>query len=383
MVSDTLSFFGKLGLAVGILLAVKDLVIILIRGLPLAIRRRIPLRLWFASLVGRTLLGSFSPNQIQYLTTPTLEVYETWVKKQRAELVQQAPQGPLNLLNLDIENLGDTGASVMWIGDRMEASKIVLFFHGGGYISPPLPGHFTWCWEAYVNASLGAKAQVAVAVLQYTLSPRAQYPDQLHQASSALNHLLQSGVNPRDLIFGGDSAGGNMSVQLLYHILHPHPNIPPVKLVQPVAGIFLVSPWLSYRTDTASFKENNNVDMLSSGLIQQTSHHAVRRDDLAPKSSEAHPVCAMDGDLSWLEHVHDVTDALYVTAGRQEVFRDAIVGFAEAVRRRCPSVSVDLEVSDHEAHDYILLENDAGIIGDATQRMRRWASGRLATYESL
>lgn len=254
----------ELSISSNLVTAVKDLVMILIRGLPLAIRRRIPLRLWFASLVGRTLLGSFSPNQIQYLTTPTLEVYEIWVKKQRAKLIQQTPQGSLNLLNLNTKNLNGIGASVIWIRDRKEASKIVLFFHGGGYIAPPLPGHFTWCWEAYVNASLGAKAQVAVAVLQYTLSPRAQYPDQLHQASSALNHLLQSGINPRDLIFGGDSAGGNLSVQLLYHILHPHPNIPPVKLVQPVAGIFLVSPWLSDRTDTASFKENSNVDMLSS-----------------------------------------------------------------------------------------------------------------------
>ncbi|KAH7146681.1 hypothetical protein B0J13DRAFT_412490, partial [Dactylonectria estremocensis] len=66
--------------------------------------------------------------------------------------------GSFESIEPDIENLGGTGASVMWIGDRKESSKIVLFFHGGRYIAPPLPGHFTWCWEAYVNASLGAKA---------------------------------------------------------------------------------------------------------------------------------------------------------------------------------------------------------------------------------
>jgi hypothetical protein len=92
----------------------------------------------------------------------------------------------------------------------------------------------------------------------------------------------------------------------------------------------------------------------------------------------------MDGGLSWLSNLQNITSAVYITAGKQEVFRDAIVNFADAVWERCPSIELDLAVPDYEAHDYILLENDAAtIIGDATQRMRKWASGRLATEEFL
>jgi acetyl esterase/lipase len=286
-------------------------------------------------------------------------------------------------LKADIEQLDGRRASIMWIGDRKQASKVVLFFHGGGYLAPPLPGHFTWCWEAYAKPSLGTKAPVAVAFLQYTLAPGGQYPQQLREASAALNHILRSGFEPRDIMFGGDSAGANLAVQLIYHILNPNPDVPLVKLAHPVAGAFLVSPWVSNRIDTASFKENHTIDIIYPGLIQRASRHAIRLQDLAPKSAEAHPVLAMDGGLSWLSNLEDITSAVYITAGKQEVFRDAIVNFADAVRERCPSIELDLAVPDYEAHDYILLENDAAVIGDATQRMRKWASGRLATEESL
>jgi acetyl esterase/lipase len=340
---------------------------ILIRGLPLAIKYKVPLNLWFSCMVGRILLGNFNPRQIQFLSTPTVDAYTAWIKKQR-------DQGHNSRLSVDIEPLTGTDASILWIGNRKKASKFVLFLHGGGYVAPPLPGHFTWCWEAYVNGGPGTKEEVAVAFLQYTLAPGGKYPDQLRQASAALNHLLQSGVDPRDLIVGGDSAGGNLAAQLAYHLLHPNPAVPEVKLESPLAGMFLVSPWLSDRTDTTSFKSYGNVDMLSAGLLQHTSIHSFSSGDLKPKVHEAHPALPMDGDLSWLSELPEIAKALYITVGGREVFCDAVVEFGKAARDRCRSIPVLLEVGDRECHDFILIENQAEVIGDATERMRKWAS---------
>jgi acetyl esterase/lipase len=351
--------------------------LILVRGIPLAIKYKIPLQLWLTSMVGRILLGDFNPRQIQFLSTPTIDVYTAWIKKQRNRLSQQPGQGHLSRVNLDIEPLTGTDASIMWVGNRKKASKFVLFLHGGGYVAPPLPGHFTWCWEAYVNGGPGLEKEVAVAVLQYTLAPGGKYPDQLRQASAALNHLLQSGVNPRDLIVGGDSAGGNLAAQLAYHLLHPHPAVPEVKFQIPVAGMFLVSPWLSDRTDTTSFKEYGNVDMLSAAILQRISGHPFRSKDLEPRVNEAHPCLAVDGDLSWLSDLPAIASALYVTSGRREVFSDAIIEFGKAAQEKCLSIPVQLEVGEHEVHDFILIENQAEAAQDATQRMRNWASGIL------
>lgn len=362
-----LSLVEKLGLGVKILLLPGTIVSILIRGLPLAIKHKVPLNLWFSCMVGRILLGNFNPRQIQFLSTPTIDVYTAWIKKQRV-------QGHQSRLNIDIEPLTGTDASILWIGNRKKASKFVLFLHGGGYVAPPLPGHFTWCWESYVNGGPGVNKEVAVAFLQYTLAPGGKYPDQLRQASAALNHLLQAGVSPSDLIVGGDSAGGNLTAQLIYHLLHPNPAVPEVKLQSPLAGMFLVSPWLSDRTDTASFKDYGNVDMLSAGLLQQTSIHSFSSEDWKPKVNEAHPALLMDGDLSWLSDIPIIGKALYVTVGGREVFCDAVVEFGKAAQERCRSIPVLLEVGKRECHDFILIENQAEVIGDATERMRKWAS---------
>ncbi|KAF5609123.1 alpha beta hydrolase fold [Fusarium pseudoanthophilum] len=345
------------------------IVSILLRGLPFAIKHKVPLNLWFSCMVGRILLGNFNPREIQYLSTPTTDGYTAWIKKQR-------DQGH-SRLDIDIEPLTDTDASILWIGNRKKASKFVLFLHGGGYVSPPLPGHFTWCWEAYVNGGPGPGKDVAVAFLQYTLAPGGKYPDQLRQASAALNHLLQSGVSPRDMIVGGDSAGGNLTAQLAYHLLHPNPAVPELKLQSPLAGMFLVSPWLSDRTDTASFKDYGNVDMLSAGLLQHTSIHSFSSEDLKPKFNEAHLALPMDGDLSWLSDLPSITKALYITVGGCEVFCDAVVEFGKAAQEKCRSIPVLLEVGERECHDFILIENQAEVIGDATERMRNWASGVL------
>ncbi|KAF4429625.1 alpha beta hydrolase fold [Fusarium acutatum] len=354
----TLSLSEKLGLAVNVLLVPGTIVSILIRGLPLAIKHKIPLNLWFSCMFGRILLGNFNPRQIQFLSTPTIDAYTAWIKKQR-------DQGHHTRLNIDIEPLTGTDASIMWIGNRKKASKFVLFLHGGGYVAPPLPGHFTWCWEAYVNGGPGVETEVAVAVLQYTLAPGGKYPDQLRQASVALNHLLQGGVSPRDLIVGGDSAGGNLTAQLAYHLLQPNPSVPEVKLQSPLTGMFLVSPWLSERTDTSSFKNYGNLDMLSAGLLQRTSIHSFSSEDLKPKVNEAHPALALDGDLSWLSELPMITKALYVTVGGREVFCDAVVEFGKATQERCRSIPVVLEVGRSDRGCY--GEDEEMGIGDISR----------------
>ncbi|KAM0206357.1 hypothetical protein ACHAQD_001529 [Fusarium lateritium] len=369
-----LSLLEKLHLGFRLLLLPGTIVLIIVRGMPRAIKYKIPLKLWFTAMVGRILLGDFNPRQVQFLSPPTIDAYTAWIKKQRDQMSQQ---GQLSRVDIDIEPLTGTDASIMWIGNRKKASKFVLFFHGGGYVAPPLPGHFTWCWEAYVNGGPGVDKEVAVAVLQYTLAPGGKYPDQLCQASTALNHLLQSGVNPRDLIVGGDSAGGNLTAQLAYHLLHPHPAAPEVKLQSPIAGMFMVSPWLSDRRDTTSFQKYDSVDMLSVDLVRRTSEHPFRSEDLKPRVNEAHPCFPLDGDLSWLSDLPAITSALYITAGKREVLCDAIVEFGKAAQEKCLSIPVLVEVGEHEVHDFILIENQAEAAQDATQRMRDWASGIL------
>ena len=266
-------------------------------------------------------------------------------------------------------------ASLMWVGNPAKATKFVLLFHGGGYMAPLNPGHLNWCWNAYVK---DGKGTVAVAILQYSLSPGAKYPMQLRQAVAGLNRMLNDGIDPKALILGGDSAGGNLSVQLVQHMRHPVVGIEPARLDgRRLAGVFLVSPWISGQTDTVSFRDNGQVDMLSSTIVMGSEEHVLGTRSEWAASSAAHPALSLDGDLHLLNGIQDVTKSLYITCGNEEVFRDDVRAFSEAVRRRNPDLELQMDNGIGEVHDALLLEGELGFVGDATRRMRQWASTQL------
>jgi carnitine 3-dehydrogenase len=87
----------------------------------------------------------------------------------------------------------------------VQASTVLLYLHGGGFVLGGLDSHDDVC------AELCAATGVAVAALDYRLSPEHRYPAALDDSEAAFEHLLASG---RKVIVGGDSAGGNLTAAI-------------------------------------------------------------------------------------------------------------------------------------------------------------------------
>jgi acetyl esterase/lipase len=68
---------------------------------------------------------------------------------------------------------------------------------------------------------------------------------------------------------GGDSAGGNLALAVMGHILHPMDELEALELQKPLAGVMLLSPWISFREDTKSFTENSGTDICGPDLLRQ------------------------------------------------------------------------------------------------------------------
>ncbi|KAK2009926.1 alpha/beta hydrolase [Colletotrichum eremochloae] len=369
---------GVLTMLIRLLFVVPLLLSTVIGGLPIAIRRGVSIRFWLLSAYYRVVLGYLKPEEIQTLAAPARRAYPKWLAKKRANTSRPEDAGALNWLVEDVEPLDEMGARIMWLGDRKRAAKVVLFFHGGGYVAPIMSGHFTWCWNCYVGGGPGAENKVAVAVLEYTLCPQAQYPTQLRQAVAALNRILKSGIAPGNLMMGGDSAGGNLTCQVISHILRPHPDVEPVRLPAQLAGVFMVSPLVTLRTDTASFRDNDAVDMLSRAIVARGNAYIFPAEPPKRRAANPHRPMPLDGDSEWFGEIQNIARSVYFTTGGQEVFRDDVRAFAEAVRRCNPDLDFKLDVAANEVHDSILLEAQFGVTGDATKRMRQWASKCLA-----
>ncbi|HTH45560.1 MAG TPA: alpha/beta hydrolase fold domain-containing protein [Oxalicibacterium sp.] len=93
--------------------------------------------------------------------------------------------------------------------DRANA-PLLLYFHGGRFDTGRVE-------DAYGFAAAVA-AQMVVMVVDYPLAPAAVFPQTVDVAFEALQwahaHAGKFGANARDIIVGGDEAGGNLAAAL-------------------------------------------------------------------------------------------------------------------------------------------------------------------------
>lgn len=120
--------------------------------------------------------------------------------------------------------------------------QAVLFFHGGAYVSGTLDQYRrTHLLVSQLSGGL------PVYGFAYRLAPGSQYPTQLYDALSAYHHLTtKEGYRPEDILFMGDSAGGNLAIGL-WRLMKP-----------PILGMVLVSPRVDVRSHSDSWKQVKN-----------------------------------------------------------------------------------------------------------------------------
>lgn len=174
---------------------------------------------------------------------------------------------------------------------------------------------------------------ISVLILDYSLAPETQFPEQLKQASSMLSHLLNDGKrSPASIIIAGDSAGANLGLSLLSHLRHPHPDVPSVALSAPLRGLFMISPWVSFDTSYDSYARNAMKDVLEgdvlrkwAGMFLGTVKEETAPDVVTGGNSYSEPLLA---DASWWEGMHNIISNVWIYGGQDEVFIDSIRAFA-------------------------------------------------------
>jgi acetyl esterase len=116
----------------------------------------------------------------------------------------------------DLEIAGPVGRipARLYIPEHQDTSGIMIYLHGGGWVigNPDTV-------DAPVRA-LANRSRIAILSVDYRLAPEHRYPGALDDADSALiwaaekENLRRFGFEPRSVLVGGDSAGGNLSAAL-------------------------------------------------------------------------------------------------------------------------------------------------------------------------
>lgn len=125
---------------------------------------------------------------------------------------------------------------------RTEAAlPALVYFHGGGWVWSSVDTHDR------VARELAAASGLAVVSVDYALSPEAAFPQALEECAAVVGHLAASGaawgIDPRRLLLGGDSAGGNLALATALLLRAGHAPAPRgILAVYPVCDSDLATP---------------------------------------------------------------------------------------------------------------------------------------------
>jgi acetyl esterase/lipase len=222
------------------------------------------------------------------------------------------------------------------------------------------------------------------------LVPEYPLPTQLRQATAALQHLMDKGISPSNIIIAGDSAGGNIALQLASLLLHPHPSLPPPPTPDPrgadaspsssesqqpfgFGGLLLISPCVEFSTDSPSYVRNGARDCIPVSTYQLLSD--VVRPGVTPAlRSYFEPCLAPRG---WWIGLGRVFPRVLVTAGEYEMPLDQIQAFAAAIEEEVRDTTVFvLPGGVHEDFIDAFVSGEGGR-GDDYKQVVSWLSKTL------
>jgi monoterpene epsilon-lactone hydrolase len=230
--------------------------------------------------------------------------------------------------HLRLEATDANGVPAEWsLAPGSDPSRVLLFFHGGGYCSGSIVSHRGMVTE------VGRAAGVRTLAVAYRLAPEHPFPSAIEDARSAYGFLLDQGITPLRIAIGGDSAGGGLTLALMTSLRDAG---------RPLPGCaWLVSPWVDLQMTGASLAEKANVDPLisKSYLEELASAYLAGGDPANPL------VSPLNSDLAGLP-------PLLVQVGSAETLLDDAVRIAR--RAGAADVRVILEIWPHMIHAWHL-----------------------------
>ena len=130
---------------------------------------------------------------------PTIEEMRSGFEEMMAQL---CPPSNANVQSISIKGLS---ADLITAKNSLD-SRAVLYLHGGGYIIGSKKTHGELCGR------IAESAKAKVLIIDYRLAPENPFPAAVDDAVEAYEYLLETGLNPSQIMIAGDSAGGGLTL---------------------------------------------------------------------------------------------------------------------------------------------------------------------------
>jgi epsilon-lactone hydrolase len=244
------------------------------------------------------------------------------------------------------------GIPAEWIrAAGVSDEQTIYWLHGGGYCIGSINTHRGLL--ARMSAATGAR----VLAIDYRLAPEHPFPAAVEDAVAGYRWLLSTGIDPEQVVIGGDSAGGGLTVATLVALKDAGERLP--------SGAVYISPWTDMVLTGESLISKAEADpMITTDGIERVRDAYVGSAD--PRTPLASPIYA---DLSGLP-------AMLIQVGENEVLLSDSTRLAE--RAEAAGVNVTLEVWPDMFHVWHFFAEMLPEGQQAIERIGEWVRGRVS-----
>jgi epsilon-lactone hydrolase len=129
-----------------------------------------------------------------------------------------------------------------------DPSRVLMFFHGGGYCSGSIVSHRRLVTEA------GRAAEVRTLAIAYRLAPEHPFPAAYDDVLTAWRFLRDQNIAGAHIAIGGDSAGAGLALALIGRLRDAQEQLP--------GCAWLISPWTDLTMSGSTLSSKEAVDPL-------------------------------------------------------------------------------------------------------------------------
>jgi epsilon-lactone hydrolase len=209
-----------------------------------------------------------------------------------------------------------------------DPSRVLMFFHGGGYCSGSIKSHRRLVTEA------GRAAKIRTVAVGYRLAPKHPFPAAYDDALTAWRFLRKQGIPAAQIAIGGDSAGAGLTLGLIGRLHDAHEEVP--------ACAWLISPWTDLTMSGETLVTKAAIDPLIHKEYLNELADAYLPAGVDRKDPRVSPLYA---DLRGFP-------AMLIQAGSDETLLDDATLLA--ARAGAADVAVTLEIWPHMIHAWPL-----------------------------
>lgn len=163
-------------------------------------------------------------------------------------------------------NVGDVPAEIIRPFYGGVHKTVILYCHGGGYTCGGME------YAGIIGTKLTAHTGFNVVTFAYRLAPEHKYPSQIQDAKAVWNRMIEDGIKPSNIIVAGDSAGGNLALELCLELKKNNEELP--------AALILFSPWTDMTASAPTYETEAENDPVVSTQYVYNARAAYLGDDV-------------------------------------------------------------------------------------------------------